>query len=188
MRMFHRAVFFLIVGFFIPAILLAADVSPSRDVVPEKFRNPPGKRYSIFAGDPKRVQKANEVQVKDFSASVEVEPNVFRLSGETQQVVATFSIRNRSDRDYTLSFPDAQRYDLALVTKDDKLIYLWSSDKIFVQQTGMSFINGGEILQFKQSLEKELLMEKVDPGSYKIAMILSNYPELKAAAEIQITP
>jgi len=176
------------VGFFVPTVLIAADISPSRSVVPEKFRNPPGKRYSIFAGDPERVQKANEVQVKDFSASVEVEPSVFSLGGEMEEVVATFTIRNRSDRDYTLSFPDAQRYDLALVTMADKLIYLWSSDKMFVQQTGMSFINGGEILQFKQSLSKELLTEKVEPGTYKLAMILSNYPELKAADEIKITP
>lgn len=170
--------------------LFAVDVSPSRKVVPDQFRNPPGKRYSIFAGDPKRVQKANEVEVKDFSASVEVTPPVFSLSGdiEDEEVTATLTVRNQSDRDYTLSFPDAQRYDLALVTLSDKLIYLWSSDKMFVQQTGMSFLNGGEILKFTQTLSKDLLAEKVQPGTYKIAMILSNYPEIKAAAELKIIP
>jgi len=170
------------------SVVIAVDINPMRKVQPDKFRNPPGKRYSIFAGDPERVQKANEVKVKDLTAAVELSPPSFSLSGENEEVVATFTVRNRSDNDYTLSFPDAQRYDLALVTLDDKLIYLWSSDKMFVQQTGMSFMNGGEILQFRESLSKELLTGKLQPGTYKIAMILSNYPEVKAAAEFEVRP
>lgn len=177
-----------ILGLFLSTTLLAVDISPSRTVVPEKYRNAPGKRYSIFAGDPERVQKANEVNTKEFEARVELEVPTISLSSEGTEVISNFIIHNSGSKSYTLSFPDAQRFDLALVTMDDQLLYLWSSDKMFVQSTGMSFLNGGEKLMFSESLPISLIKEKCQPGKYKIAMILSNYPELKAAAELIVSP
>ena len=167
---------------------VAVDISPSRTVVPEKHRDAPGKRYSIFAGDPERVQKANEVNVEQFRASVDLDRPSLSLSGENSEITAKFLIHNQGDKSYTLSFPDAQRYDLALVTMDDRLLYLWSSDKMFVQETGMSFLNENEKLMFQETIPLSLIKEKCKPGSYKIAMILSNYPELKAAAQFKVTP
>ncbi|MEM6822225.1 MAG: BsuPI-related putative proteinase inhibitor [Verrucomicrobiota bacterium] len=181
-------IYFLLGSVLLQASVWSVDIAPSRKVVPDKFRNPPGKRYNIFAGDPERVQRANEVNIKDFDASLTVDPPRISLSSEEGEIVAKFVIRNKSDRNYTLSFPDAQRYDLALVTLNDDLIYLWSADKKFVQETGMSFLNGGEMVQFTQALSLNLLKEKCSPGSYKIAMILSNYPELKGAQTITIAP
>jgi len=178
----------LIPAFLATVSLQAADISPSRTVVPDKIRNPPGKRYSIFAGDPSRVQKANEVNLKEFSAWIELSSSNISLSGENEELTARFIVHNRSAKSYTLSFPDAQRYDLALVTQDDQLIYLWSNDKLFVQETGMSFLNGSEKLAFTQSIPLSLIKEKCSPGRYKVAMILSNYPELKAAVDINVQP
>ncbi len=178
----------LILSFFSITSAQAADISPSRTVVPEKIRNPPGKRYSIFAGDPERVQKANEVNTKEFRALVELDNPIISLSGETTEVTAKFVIHNQGNKSYTLSFPDAQRYDLALVTMDDQLLYLWSSDKMFVQETGMSFLNGEERLTFEESLPMTMIKSKCKPGKYKVAMILSNYPEIKAAAELIVKP
>jgi len=182
----------ILTAFFSLASLQAysADISPSRKVVPDQFRDPPGKRYSLFAGDPKRVQKANEVKVEDFTASLELSANQISISAsaDAAPLQAVFTIRNKSDRDYTLSFPDAQRYDLAIVTQDDRLLYLWSEDKAFVQQTGMSFLNAGEILQFTQQIQPEIIKEHCSPGRYKIAMVLSNYPELKSGAVLEVTP
>ncbi|MGF1678824.1 MAG: BsuPI-related putative proteinase inhibitor [Candidatus Methylacidiphilales bacterium] len=166
----------------------AADISPSRTVVPDSFRNPPGKRFSIFSGDPERVQKANEVNVKDLHATVKIEPVEISLSQPDAQLVCQMVVQNKGSRNYTLSFPDAQRFDLAIVTADDQLLYLWSEDKIFVQATGMSFLNAGEMIEFKQGLPVELIREKCRPGKYKVAMILSNYPEVKAAAEFIVHP
>jgi len=170
------------------SIAIAVDISPSRTVVPEKHRDAPGKRYSIFSGDPERVQKANEVNIQEFRASVDIDHPVISLTGESNEVTAKFLIHNGGGKSYTLSFPDAQRYDLALVTMDDRLLYLWSSDKMFVQETGMSFLNENERLMFKQPIPLSLIKAKCKPGKYKIAMILANYPELKAAVELQVTP
>jgi hypothetical protein len=170
--------------------LLAVDVSPSRRVVPEKFIDPPGKRYSIFSGDPERVQRANEVNLEDFSASLKVEPETIQFSdqGRTEGLTIKFVVENTSERAYTLSFPDAQRYDYAIVTNNDELVYLWSSDKAFVQQTGMSFVNGGEKLMFSDTIPLTQLKDLVVPGTYKVVMILSNYPEIKAASFLKIAP
>ncbi|MEM6885000.1 MAG: BsuPI-related putative proteinase inhibitor [Verrucomicrobiota bacterium] len=173
---------------YIASQAVAVDISPSRTVVPEKHRDAPGKRYSIFAGDPERVQKANEVNVDEFRASVDLDLPAVSLSGGTTEITASFQVHNAGDKSYTLSFPDAQRYDLALVTMDNQLLYLWSSDKMFVQETGMSFLNENERLMFKQPLPLSLIQEKCKPGRYKIAMILSNYPELKAAVEFEVKP
>jgi len=167
---------------------VAVDISPSRTVVPEEHRDAPGKRYSIFAGDPERVQKANEVNVEEFTASVALDRPAISLTGEDTEITAQFLIQNQGDKSYTLSFPDAQRYDLALVTMDNRLLYLWSSDKMFVQETGMSFLNQREKLMFQEKIPLSLIKKKCAPGSYKIAMILSNYPELKAAVQFQVTP
>lgn len=179
-----------VIGLVAVPTLLAVDVSPSRRVVPEKFIDPPGKRYSLFAGDPERVQRANEVNLEDFAASIQVAPETIQFSGQKpdEEIEIKFVVENIGKRAYTLSFPDAQRYDYAIVTGNDELVYLWSSDKAFVQQTGMSFINGGEKLQFSESIPISRLKDLVVPGTYKIVMILSNYPELKAASLLKIAP
>jgi hypothetical protein len=170
--------------------MIAVDVSPSKRVVPKKFIDPPGKRYSIFAGDPERVQRANEVKLEDFATSLKLEPEAIQFSDpeRIEAITMNFIVENKSERAYTLSFPDAQRYDYAIVTNNDELVYLWSSDKAFVQQTGMSFVNGGEKLQFSASLPMSQLKDLVVPGTYKVVMILSNYPELKAASLLKIAP
>lgn len=168
----------------------AVDVSPSRRVVPEKFIDPPGKRYSLFAGDPERVQRANEVNLEDFSASLEIEPKSLSLggAGPDAAIKLSFKVRNTGEKSYTLSFPDSQRFDYAIVTENDSLVYLWSDDKAFMQQTGMSFVNGGEMIQFSDSIPVSTLKDLVVPGSYKIVMILSNYPEIKAAQALTVSP
>jgi len=149
---------------------------------------PPGIQRGYFTFPQSRP--GSGVKVEDFTASLELSANQISMSAsaDAAPLQAVFTIRNKSDRDYTLSFPDAQRYDLAIVTQDDRLLYLWSEDKAFVQQTGMSFLNAGEILQFTQQIEPEIIKEHCSPGRYKIAMVLSNYPELKSGAVLEVTP
>ncbi|MEO0454830.1 MAG: BsuPI-related putative proteinase inhibitor [Verrucomicrobiota bacterium] len=179
-----------ILGFLAPASLLAVDVSSSKDTVPKKFIDPPGKRYSLFAGDPERVQRANEVKIEDFVASLKIDPAPISLAelGATDEVQFSLVIENTSKRAYTLSFPDSQRFDLAIVTPSDDLVYLWSENKAFVEQTGMSFINGGEKIQFSEKIKGQKLKSLVVPGAYKVVMILANYPEIKAAQDFNISP
>ncbi len=171
----------------LPEWLPAADIRPARRTVPEQFVNPPGKRFSLFSGDPERIQRANEINLKDFSVEIKLNPADISLSSLTTALEVGLVIRNNGRRSYTLSFPDAQRYDLAIY-QGEELAYLWSEDKIFVQQTGSSFINSEERLTYTEALSPELLRQHLRPGTYTLKMILSNYPELSASTTITVQP
>jgi hypothetical protein len=172
----------------------AQNINPSRQTLPDKFVNPPGKRYSIFAGDPERVQKANEVNISDFSGELLLDPPKLSLSGQSAEGTApnqfkvSLKVKNNGKRSYTLSFPDAQRFDIAITASDGNLVYLWSQDKEFVQKEGTSFVNKGESLQFSDFITLDSLRSKIAPGTYSIQMILANYPEVTAKGTIEFLP
>jgi Intracellular proteinase inhibitor len=189
-----RYTLLFMLGLFIQGSSHAADINPSKQTLPDKFVNPGGKRYSIFAGDPERVQRANEVNVKDFSGELALEPKALSLSGQVSEGTApnqfklTLKVKNNGKRSYTLSFPDSQRFDIAITTPEGTLVYLWSEDKAFVQKEGTSFINSGESLAYSEFLPLEALKAKMTPGTYNVQMIFANYPEITARGTLQITP
>jgi TusA-related sulfurtransferase len=190
-RLAHR----LMLIFLASALPAAAiDINPSKQTVPDRFINPPGKRFSIFAGDPERVQKVNEVQIKDFTAKLEIVRKEISLeeirlsSDEKPALDALFTVQNIGKRSYTLSFPDAQRYDFMVQNAAGEAVYVWSDDKIFVQEIGKSFVNAGERLSFRPYPHLNLsgVLKKLQPGEYKLTAILCNYTELKAEAPFTI--
>lgn len=174
---------------------LAVDVNPNRRTVPEKFINPPGKRFSLFSGDPERIQRANEVNLNDFKAEGSLEPATISLSNpvdsrgdSTTGVRVNLRIQNISKRKrYPLSFPDAQRYDIALIGQGEELLYLWSDDKIFVQQSDAIFVNSGEVIAYQDMIPNAALA-KAGPGTYRVMVVLANYPELKVELPLVVKP
>lgn len=171
-----------------------AEIDPSAKKMPDKFINPTGKRFSIFAGDPERVQRVNEVNVKDFAASIELPKNTASLadlnSSAKPILDLTFLVANSNRRSYILSFPDAQRYDFALQNAQGTILYTWSDDKIFVKEVGQIFLNKGDKLAFKPHPELILtpLLSKLSPGVYKVRAGLANYPEVQAEATWTLQP
>jgi hypothetical protein len=177
------------------AAALAVDINPNRRTVPEKFINPPGKRFSLFAGDPERVQRANEVNLADFRAVGSLEPASISLSNPTDSrgdsttgVKVTLRVQNISKKKrYPLSFPDAQRYDIALLGPGDELLYLWSDDKLFTQESDAIFVNAGEIISYSDLIPNAAL-QKAGPGTYRVMIVMANYPELKDIKELVVRP
>lgn len=177
--------------------VVAVDISPSRRGVPKHFADPPGKRFTLFDGDPERVQKANEINFSHFKSSLSLNQPSWAISDisnpeatTSKTVEITFKVRNISERNYTLSYPDAQRYDIALTrgnTGEGDALFVWSDDKIFVQSSGSSFMNPNDAITFTESVSLEKLLEKLTPGTYTIMAVLSNYPELKAQTTFQVT-
>jgi hypothetical protein len=173
----------------------AVDINPNRRTVPEKFVNPPGKRFNLFSGDPERIQRANEINLNDFKAELTLDPVSLSLSNPTDArgesttgVKITFRIQNLSKKKrYPLSFPDAQRYDIALIGPGDELLYLWSDDKIFTQVADAIFVNFGETISYTDLIPNAAL-QKAGPGTYKVFVVLANYPELKDTRELVIQP
>lgn len=174
----------------------SVDVNPTRRVIPDKFINPAGKRYSLFSGDPARVQRANEINLDDFKAELSITPASISLSnpvGQDGQALngfkVTFKVQNIGKKKaYPLSFPDAQRYDIAVTGPGDELLWLWSDDKIFTQEADALFVNAGESITYNETIPLKALAAKSGPGTYKVRVILSNYPELKDTRDIVLQP
>src|SRR5258708_36274727 len=93
---------------------LAVDVNPSKNNQPPSFWQGPGNRFSIFNGDPKRIQRANAVNPKSFDTRVEISPNPLSIKAlkaiaPNPSIKITFAVHNHAKKTYTLSFPTAQR-------------------------------------------------------------------------------
>jgi hypothetical protein len=173
----------------------AVDVHPSREVQPEKFREPGGKRFSIFAGDPNRIQKANEIKFEDFEAKLEVTPNPLSLEsaknspGNRPMIKVVFSVKNTNPKKtYTLSFPDAQRYDIRVKDAAGNAVYTWSSDKEFVQSVGTILLNASDKISFTETIALGEFASPPAPGAYTVEAVLGNYPEITAKIPLTVNP
>jgi len=171
---------------------LAADIDPSVQKVPDQFINPHGKRFSIFAGDPERVQRANEVNVHDFTAQLDLGKPPTTLADLKNQPTLdiSFIVSNGDKRSYILSFPDAQRYDILITDSTGKTVYTWSADKIFVKEIGRCFVNKDDKLLYKPNPPVDLtsVLPLFKPGVYKVKASLSNYPEITTTADWVLQP
>lgn len=176
----------------------AIDISPSNQRVPKRFIDPPGKRFNLFSGDPERVQKANEVRVKDFTARITLDPPTLSIkemkglahSNNDAALEVKLTVTNRGDRSYILAFPDAQRFDLLIADASGNPVYIWSDDKKFVKEIGQSFVNSKESLSYylKPGIPLKELVRFLKPGEYLFVAVLSNYPEVKAELNITVAP
>lgn len=174
--------------------VLAVEVDPSKNTVPEKQRDPGGKRFDIFSGDPKRIQKANAIDFADFETKIEVTPSPLSLKAAAEaptgrpSIKVTLSVRNKGKRTYTLSFPNSQRYDMTVKDAAGQAVYTWSSDKMFVDQIGTILINSGDIISYTETIALSDFSTPAAPGNYTVEATMNNYPELSARAPLSIVP
>src|ERR1039458_10145005 len=122
-------------GLLLCFILLAAfdaasaiDINPSKETVPRSSWDTGGNRFTIFNGDPKRIQRANDVDPKSFDAKVEIAPNPLSLTavkavGPNPSIKITFSVHNHAKKTYTMSFPTAQRWDFRIINSAGTVLY-----------------------------------------------------------------
>ena len=171
---------------------LAIDVNPSKDTIPRSSFDTGGNRFSIFNGDPKRIQRANEVNPKSFDAVVVITPNPLSLKtaesvGPNPSVKITFAVHNHAKKTYTLSFPTAQRWDFRIVSAAGAVIYTYTDDHEFVQVVGTSMVNKGDKLSYSESVEFEDMSAPLVPGTYTVQAVLSNYPEIGAQTRFTVS-
>ena len=186
----------------LPSLILAAslaagpgraiDVSPSKDTIPRSSYDTGGNRFSIFNGDPKRIQRANEVDCKYFDANVEISPNPLslqqvHLTGPNPSVKITFSTRNHGKKTYTLSFPTSQRWDFRIVNAAGGVVYTYTDDHEFVEVIGTAMVNQGDKISYSESVDFESMTIPLVPGAYVVQAFLSNYPEIKATTAFNVT-
>jgi len=174
--------------------LLAVEVDSSKNTVPDKFVNPGAKRFSIFSGDPKRIQRANAIDFADMETKIEVTPNPLSLKAAEDapsgrpSIKVTLSVRNKGKRTYTLSFPSSQRYDISVKSASGQVVYTWSADKEFVEAIGTILINPSDIISYSETVALGEFASPPSPGAYTVEVTMSNYPELSARTPITINP
>jgi Intracellular proteinase inhibitor len=171
----------------------AIDVNPSKETIPRSSFDTGGNRFSIFNGDPKRIQRANEVDCKAFTAKVQISPNPLSLKeaesiGPNPSIKISFSIQNHSKKTFTLSFPTAQRWDFRIVDAANNAVYTYTNDHEFVQVVGTSMVNQDDKLSYNETIEFEDLTTPLAPGSYTILAVMANYPEIKAQTQFTVQP
>jgi hypothetical protein len=171
----------------------AIDINPSKDNQPPSFWDTGGNRFSIFNGDPKRIQRANAVDPKSFDAKVEVSPNPLSLktalgSGPNPSVKISFSVHNHAKKTYTLSFPTTQRWDFRIVNATGAVVYAYTEDHEFLQTTGISMVNNDDKLVYVESVDFNDMDLPLTPGAYTVQAILANYPEMTAQAQFMVQP
>ena len=163
----------------------AIDINPSKNNQPPSFWDTGGNSFSIFNGDPKRIQRANEVDPKAFDVKADVTPNPLSL-GAVKTAPAptalkiTFSVHNHAKKTYTLSFPTAQRWDFRIVNSAGGVVYTYTDDHEFVQVVGTSMVNEDDKLSYTENVDFADMSMPLTPGTYTVQAVLANYPEMAA--------
>jgi hypothetical protein len=183
-------------AFFLGGSLLpvgAIDVSPSKNTIPRSSFDTGGNNFSIFNGDPKRIQRANAVDPKSFDCQIVLSPNPLSLqtakTGVPNPVIKlTFTVHNHGKKTYTLSFPTAQRWDFRIKTAAGDPIYVYSDNCDFEQKVGISMVNHDDTLTYTELVEFSDLNAPLAPGTYTVEAVLANYPEMKAQIPLVVQP
>ena len=175
----------------LPRFSSGIDVNPSKDTIPRSSFDQGGNHFSIFNGDPKRIQRANEVNPASFDSKVEISTNPLSLKvaesvGPNPSLKITFTVHNHSKKTYTLSFPTAQRWDFRIVNSAGTAIYTYTDDHDFVQTVGSSMVNQDDKLTYSESIEFDDLSTPLVPGNYTVDAVLANYPEIKATVQFVV--
>jgi hypothetical protein len=145
------------------------------------------KKFSIFSGDPDRIKRANEVDLKFVESKLEVSPNPFSFAPAGNltarpEMAFSLSVKNLGKRPFTLSFPNSQRYNLIIKNAAGQKIYDWVSDKEFVDAIGTVMVNPSDRIAYREKMGEDDFGHALPAGSYTAEMSVANYPELKASA------
>ncbi len=173
--------------------LAAIDVSPSKDTIPRDSFDTGGNRFSIFNGDPKRIQRANAVDPASFDCALTLSPNPLPLGSlkaatPNPVIKITFTVHNHGKKTYTLSFPTAQRWDFRLLTAAGQPLYVYSDNCDFEQKVGITMVNHNDKLSYSEVIEFNDLSAPLVPGTYTVEAVLANYPEMKAKTQLVVQP
>ena len=171
----------------------AIDINPSKDNQPPSFWDTGGNRFSIFNGDPKRIQRANAVDPKSFDSKLEIDPNPLSIKsaqtvGPNPSIKITFVIHNHGKKTYTLSFPTTQRWEYRILNAAGTVVYDYTDDHEFLQTVGTSMVNHDDKLTYIETVEFDDMRTPLAPGVYTVQAVMANYPEMTAQAPLTVQP
>ena len=112
------------------------------------------------------------------------------MLNQQKSVEASITLANHSSQTLTLDFTSGQTFEIYLYDDQDKLVTLWSSDRMFTQALHSMEIKPGEAERFGGELElKDLDGQPLDIGSYKIKIEIkgSLAPEASSFSHIPLS-
>jgi len=178
-----------------PAPLRAIDINPSRDNAANTANTTSGHgRFSIFDGDPARIQKANTIDFQDFKTTLEIDPQGLSLAAYASDasgahlLKVSFVVKNIGKRTYTLSFPTSQRFELLLKNPAGQTVYRWSLDKRFLDEVGILMVNPTDQVGYTEMIPLDHLYAPLIAGTYTVDFHLANYPEIGTSAPLKVSP
>jgi hypothetical protein len=172
----------------------AIDINPSKDNQLPGFWEDSGNHFSIFNGDPKRIQRANAVDPKNFDCAIDLSPNPISLKAlktiaPNPSIKISFIVHNHAKKKtYTLSFPTAQRWDFRILNPAGTPIYVYSDNCEFEQKVGTSMVNPDDKLVYTETIDFDDLSAPLVPGTYTVQTVLANYPDMHAQVQLTVQP
>ncbi len=158
---------------------IAIEVNPSKErLSPER-----GSRPYLFQGDPRRLERANTVQLRDVELNLSVEPQEVSPG---RLMMVTLSVFNRSRRPIMLLFPDSQRLEIAVVNDAGNEVYLQSAQKRFDPVEGTTVINRRERVVFTTHVPVSGWSGGIRPGTYRLVAAVSGYPHVQKSQDIVV--
>lgn len=187
--------YWLLLMVIVAATTAKGEIDASRDTVPDKFKGAPGliKGGFLIEGSKKRFEGANELNLETFQTKLEVVPGEISLKKvqdpqPEDQITLKFTVRNGADSGAFLYFPTAQRCEAVLRDVQGKVVYTWSEDFEFAADSGYSFLNPGERLNYQLIIPYQALRGRLPSGSVLLTTSLVNYPQLRAEMPLAIVP
>jgi uncharacterized protein (DUF58 family) len=111
-----------------------------------------------------------------FSIRLTTDRTVY-ASGDAIEMI--LEVSNRTNKEITLNFRDAQRFDF-VIRKNGETLWLWSEGKMFAQVLGEKRLGPNESVAYTARFA-----EKLAPGTYTVeAMIVSTQSPLIAGSTI----
>lgn len=171
------------------------EIDASRDTVPQKFQGAPGliKGGFLIEGSKKRFAKANELNLEAFQRKLEITPGELSLKRirdpkPEDQISLKFTVINGAETGTLLYFPTAQRCEAVVRDAQGKVVYTWSEDFEFAADSGYSYLNPGERLNYQLTIPFQALRGKLPAGTATLSASLINYPQLQAEMPLTIVP
>ena len=114
-----------------------------------------------------------------FGISIATDRAIYSIE---EPVTITLTIFNYTKDTLTFSFASSQRYDF-VIEKEEKVIWRWSSGRVFAQVMGKEVVKPGESLVYKEVYRPQ---KKLTPGIYTVTGMLTCREPLKIKGTVCI--
>lgn len=83
---------------------------------------------------------------------------------EKEQLIVTMNITNEEERNNSIEFPSAQRYEIELISEDGEIVYRYSNERMFLTAITVLKFTPHET----KTLQESISLQHIDKGTYTV--------------------